>query len=615
MLLQRLVEFADASGEVVPPFYARKAVRWLLDLHPDGTVAGPLTDTADPSDRARKYGVARLVPSVTRTVGIAPALAVDNPEYVLGWIGEGSNPERAPKQHAAFKELIYAWDKHVGDPRGPAHAIAEFYRHQRDASVDQPPGWGRGDLVAFRVAGTVACTSEAAIGYWATVAAARKGSGAVGLCLVCARVQPLLKTIPQQIPSRWLPGTLKNASLVSVNEAVHGYELKKSLVHTPICTGCALKFTSALTTLLSDPNHSVAYSGQNTRLAWWIVGGADYDPMGALEQPNDADVPQLLAAVRGGSHTELDDTSAFCTVTVAGNSARVVVRGWVQMPLPQLKANIAAWLTDLEMVDAFTGAPTRIPLGHLTRVSGRWDTRKSVWKEFGASGEDRPHGAHRALLAAALLGRPLPPHLLTHVIHRIRADRRVDTARAALIRLILRRHPRIPAPDRKALMATLNPDHPSPAYLAGRIFAVLEDLQLANARAYNQSINTTFADRYFSRAITSPLSALVAGRRDARAWLKRLRRVRPKSAYFYEQRLDELFNQIADAGGIPAAVVVVEQAAFILGYHQQRAATTVERQQAKAASGAIDPDLDVDSDDTALDIDSSTDADTEGVPA
>jgi CRISPR-associated protein Csd1 len=261
---------------------------------------------------------------------------------VFGWIGEDSKPERVPKQHAAFRELIYAWERDAGDPGGPAHAIAEFYRRNLHVGVEQPEGWGRGDLVAFRVGGTVACTSDAAITYWATVAAGRKGSGAAGLCLVCGRMQPLLNTIPQQIPSRWLPGTMKNASLVSVNESVHGYELKKSLAHTPVCTGCALKFTSALTTLLSDPGHSVAYSGQNIRLAWWIVGGADFDPMGALDQPNEAAVQQLLSDVRRGSHTALDDASAFCTVTVSGNSARVVVRDWVQMPLPKLKNNIAA---------------------------------------------------------------------------------------------------------------------------------------------------------------------------------------------------------------------------------------------------------------------------------
>jgi CRISPR-associated protein Csd1 len=118
-----------------------------------------------------------------------------------------------------------------------------------------------------------------------------------------------------------------------------------------------------------------------------------------------------------------------------------------------------------------------------------------------------------------------------------------------------------------------------PAYLSGRLFAVLEDLQRVSAWAYGQRINTTFTDRYFGRAVTNPMVAIVAGRRDARAWLKRLRRERPGWAAAYEKRLDDLFNQLAEVGGMPLGAVVTQQAAFILGYHQQRAALRAERTQ------------------------------------
>jgi CRISPR-associated protein Csd1 len=91
----------------------------------------------------------------------------------------------------------------------------------------------------------------------------------------------------------------------------------------------------------------------------------------------------------------------------------------------------------------------------------------------------------------------------------------------------------------------------------------------------------TFTDRYFARAVTSPAVALVAGRRDARAWLKKLRRDRPTWAVAAERRLDELFEQIAVAGGIPHGAVLADQAAFILGYHHQRAQTRASRTTAK----------------------------------
>nr|WP_307961919.1 type I-C CRISPR-associated protein Cas8c/Csd1 [Salinispora arenicola] len=102
MLLQRLVEYADTSGEAIPAFYAYKPVRWCLEIDRHARPGGDLVSTADKDDPHRRFGVPRLVPAVTRTVGISPALAVDNGEYVFGWLSEGAKPERVVKQHDAF---------------------------------------------------------------------------------------------------------------------------------------------------------------------------------------------------------------------------------------------------------------------------------------------------------------------------------------------------------------------------------------------------------------------------------------------------------------------------------------------------------------------------------
>jgi CRISPR-associated protein Csd1 len=238
--------------------------------------------------------------------------------------------------------------------------------------------------------------------------------------------------------------------------------------------------------------------------------------------------------------------------------------------------------------DPWSGEVRYVGVGRLAMVAGRWipgrGTQHGRYARLGATGADRPEGLYRALLSTALLGRPLPPKLLAHLVYRIRTDGRVDTDRAALLRLALLRRPGGPSPE--ALMPTLNPTHRQPAYLAGRIFAVLDDLQQSATRARgDQALNTTFADRYFARAVTSPAVALVAGRRDARAWLKRLRRDKPAWAANAERRLDELFAQLAEAGGMPHGAVLADQAAFILGYHQQRAATRTER----ASSTAVAP--------------------------
>lgn len=591
MLLQRLVEYAKTTDDVLPPFYARKPVRFLLPLAEDGTPQSGLIDSANP-DAGQRFGAERSVPAVTRTVGVAPTLAVDTVEYVLGWVADDGKPDRVANQHTAFQELIRGWA--AAEPDGPAPAIAAFYANGHHRTVAKPPKWSRADLVAFEVNGQIASEHASAQRYWATVAAGRKGLGRSGLCLVCGEVRELLKTIPQQIPQRWLPGATQGASLVSINEAVHGYELTKFLSHTPICITCGLTFMSSLTALLADSQHSTTLPGQNARLVWWLVGGSRFNPMKLLEEPELSDIQTLLAApVSGGEpdsgdEPDEDDLSTFCSVTVGGNVARVVVRDWVEQPLPAIKRNLHAWFADHQMAD-WSGQPSHFPLIRLARVAGRWQPGKGgapgSWAKLGAKAEDRPQDLYQGLLRAALLRRPLPPKLLTHVINRIRIDGRVDPARVALIRLALRRRPGQPSDESERLTPTLNLENKDPAYLSGRAFAVLDDLQRAVYRAAGQQLNTTFAERYMGRAITNPRAVLVNGQRSATAWLRRLRGPlrRPSWATAYANRLADIFAEI-DPGldPIPSSAVLEQKALFILGYHQQRAAMRAERIAAAA---------------------------------
>ncbi|MGH4022456.1 MAG: type I-C CRISPR-associated protein Cas8c/Csd1, partial [Pseudonocardiaceae bacterium] len=72
-------------------------------------------------------------------------------------------------------------------------------------------------------------------------------------------------------------------------------------------------------------------------------------------------------------------------------------------------------------------------------------------------------------------------------------------------------------------------------------------------------------------AVINPRAAIVNGRRDAAAWLRKLRRSKPGAAVRHTKRLDELVG-LLDAGvGLPARTTLRQQSMFLLGYHHQRA--------------------------------------------
>jgi CRISPR-associated protein Csd1 len=216
MLLTRLVDYAQADPRVTPPFYAPKPLRWIVELSLDGSLASDrLTPLADPSDRASRNGIVHVVPAVQRS-GTAPApmLAVDTAEYTLGWTADPARTGKTAQYHAAFVALIARWQ--ASDPSPDGTAVSQFLRTGGPARLQRPEELAGNHLVAFRVAGEFVHATDSARRFWAREASVRKGSGRTGLCLVCGQAAPLLQTVPQQLPTRLVPGATNNASLVSL---------------------------------------------------------------------------------------------------------------------------------------------------------------------------------------------------------------------------------------------------------------------------------------------------------------------------------------------------------------------------------------------------------------
>ncbi|ADD43241.1 type I-C CRISPR-associated protein Cas8c/Csd1 [Stackebrandtia nassauensis] len=597
MLLQRLAQFAaqrETDENPIPAFYIEKPVRWVLRLHADGTPETlDMTDRADPSDTARRFGTPMAVPSVTKTSAPAPTPGVDTVEYVFGWVTTDPKanvkPDKVVKRHKAFIALNERWAR--DDPDSPASAIAAFYRDGHHRTIMEPmringrgeelqrvPAWSRGDLVCFEIDGAKAAASTSAQRFWASIAAERKGSGTSGLCLVCGEWAELLKTVPQQLPQRLVPGATQSASLVSVNKPTHGFDLTTELRHTPICQGCGLRVMSGLGMLLDDKQHSTG-SG-DSRMAWWTIGGEQVS-LDMLLHPHQHldDVHHLITAARTGHrHSVKDiDTGRFCSVIVGGNVSRIMVRDWVEQPLTQVQANLGRWFNDITTTD---GDNTRLPgVGLLALACGRYDPKLTAesggYLGFNKPGADRPDGVYRSLLQAALYGRRLPPGLSKHIIHRIRRDGYLDPARAALLHV--GRIRQATTNDQKEPMEITTSSTEEPAKVAGQIFAMYEYLQWAatnptpnKTTGRAERVNTSFTDRHFSGAITNPRRALTAGARISQAWLKRVRRDNPARAEWIDRQLTELYEHLNQAGGPPSTALLSQQSDFILGYYQQR---------------------------------------------
>jgi len=121
---------------------------------------------------------------------------------------------------------------------------------------------------------------------------------------------------------------------------------------------------------------------------------------------------------------------------------------------------------------------------------------------------------------------------------------------------------------------SLNESYTHPAYVLGRLFAVLEKAQ---KEALGQNINATIKDRYFTSACASPASVFPTLLRLSHHHLA-------KAEYGgrIDRQIQDLLNML-DAKPFPSRLSLDEQGVFVLGYYHQRAAFYTKNSEEKVA--------------------------------
>lgn len=589
MLLNKLVDYADEHCDRRYPFHTDRDCHWQLDIRTrNGTlVDAVLTPLVDENHSNR--GISHHVPTIVRTQGVEPVLAADDVQYVLGWSDETTSDTRVRKCHDAFVDLAVRWaDSPQARDDVLAHVVGEFYRSGGPAMLERPDHVTAKQRVVLAVDGEPVCEAPSVVPFWTAEIIRRKGTGKQGLCLVCGATGALMRMVPGSVSSGLVPGAESQAALLSVNQRVYGYDLSEQLEHVPVCVDCCDAIPKALDDVLSS-THTFGRRGQDSRTAWWCVKPQLSAPIDDLEDPKPSTINELLASMWEEAGPEqaiqLDDEELgqFCSVTVGGNQGRIVVQDWVDIPLTRLRNNLGHWFCDQEIQPQWPDGAEYHGLSALARAFGRWEKRRGDYTEFYTRGADRPRYVTRQLLRCAVRKAPLAPSLRAHLVHRITTDGYVDDRRAALIRLALNRSIRDEETTR--MPPGLDPTYADPAYLGGRLFAVLAQLQRAantDSRAAknptdeeqqeDRSLNTTYSDRFFTGAARNPRAALVSGRLDAKAWFSKLRRGGHQGlASYFENQLTEIYRMLDPAGGLPTTNNLRQQEQFILGYHHQRA--------------------------------------------
>jgi CRISPR-associated protein Csd1 len=174
--------------------------------------------------------------------------------------------------------------------------------------------------------------------------------------------------------------------------------------------------------------------------------------------------------------------------------------------------------------------------------------------------------------------------LLFQAVKRNRAEQGIRRNHAALIKMILLSQQ--PVLTQEDTMVTLDSENRDPAYLCGRLLAVLEAIQ----REAVPGAKATITDRFFGTASSAPASVFGRLTRGSQPHLAKLRKERRGTHEALQKRLEEV---LANLPKYPKTLTLEQQGLFGLGYYHQRAADRAaaiehkkHREQGKNTSAA-----------------------------
>ncbi|MFZ6020802.1 MAG: type I-C CRISPR-associated protein Cas8c/Csd1 [Chloroflexota bacterium] len=621
MILQALYKYyqillQDPDLEIARPGYSNAPVSYALNLSNEGELLDviplfvPVQQGKKTVERPRRMNVPE---QIKRSVNIAANFLCDNAAYVLGLSGkETKDAQYAQKRFEAFRETNIRLLSRVDNPL--AKAVIKFLQNYTPQQLNQHPavlrhreGLLEGGNLIFQVEGQDVLGDPAIRRMWENNA---EDDQAIQLqCLVTGEVEPIARLHPDIKGVR--DAQSKGASLVSFNlDAFTSFGREQGL-NSPVSQRAAAGYGVALNYLLSNqnPNRKI-HLGDTTVVYWAESANKSYasafyallnpqfqeDETDQPESKRDKDAENLLGEiakkVEQGKpmdltffEQDLDENTRFYVLGLAPSAARLVVRFFLSEPFGKFAGRIMQHYTDLKLVKERANQPDFISPYRLLaecvspKVTRREEELKSSWSLLGG-----------ALMRSILTGSPYPNGLYSAILNRIRHDTdeenrsvKINYVRAAYIKAHLLRKYRHQGqnPYQEALQMSLNESYTHPAYVLGRLFAVLEKAQ---KEALGQNINATIKDRYFTSACASPASVFPTLLRLSHHHLA-------KAEYGgrIDRQIQDLLNML-DAKPFPSRLSLDEQGVFVLGYYHQRAAFYTKNSEEKAEEKATEPE-------------------------
>lgn len=573
MILQALAKYYETlveEGKVSKQGWNSAKVSYQIDLTKEGEVKG-IISLKEEENRGKKVVLVPkllLVPEmVTRSSGIAANFLCDNAKYLLGICQEDDekNKKRAEDCFFAAKEKHLSFLKQAeGDM---AKAICLFFEKWNPAEamnqLEIRENWEEitdGGNLIFGTGMEFAQDDTEIKKLWDD-RVTEESEDAQGICLVTgekteiARIHRGIKGVPGAQPS--------GAALVSFNASSFESYGKEQSYNAPVGKYAEFAYTTALNYLLSDRTYSLQI-GDAMVVFWAESGKTSYQDFFKMctESPSDnqRELKELFEKIQLGKPVvfkgdELNPEQRFYVLGLAPNAARLSVRFFYENSFGNILKNISEHYKRMEI------------------IRPQWEqkeflsVRELLFETVNKNSKDKKPVPNMATMTfrAILSGERYPERLYSDTLIRIRAeqdDSKINWRRIAIIKTYLMQN--CYWKEGEDYMG-LNEKSNDIAYVLGRMFSVLESIQLDAS----PGVQATIRDRYYNSACGTPAAVFPILIKLKNSHMKKIGREKEGTKKYYEKLFTEIMWKVDASEGFPKRLSLEQQGKFAIGYYHQ----------------------------------------------
>lgn len=583
MILQRLAKYYDrlasdsaSADTLAKPGYSLQKVSFCVVLEKDGTL-NAIQSLLDPG---LKKPIPRqvLVPGQSKPSGsgINPCFLWDNAAYLLGFKLDDPKPDRTRESFEAFRDRHLSVEQEFNSPA--FSSVCAFLRDWSGAKAMERAEALR-DITAsfgvFRIAGERMFVHDdpAVVGYWSKQDRGG-GDSPHGVCLVSGREEPIARLHEPKI--KGVRGTQSaGALLVSFNDSAYESFGKEQSFNAPVGAESVFKYANALNYLLGREDRR-AFLGDSTVVFWaehpTPVEGfvsallSEAPPLPEDAPPEDRQrvqeaklfLSQLQEGYASVQAFERDDDIRFHILGLSPNASRVSIRFWSDTTVGEMKRLLCQHIADMKLAGGREDEPPLV-IRRIIQATGRAET-DSKGRLKGYDADMVSPLLAGAIARAVLTGSDYPSMLLVTMLNRMRADGVISHTRVAAIKGALVRSSRLKG-NPKEVPVALDTARTEPAYVTGRLFALLEKIQLDSSGG---DLSATIKDRYFSSASSTPGMVFP---RLIRLSQHHLAKMETGQKIYYQRQICEIMSKLV---GFDRHLSLEDQGLFAVGYFHQR---------------------------------------------